>query len=93
MEKRKWSYRASNDDIVEKVWEVVCLFEAELFATLKRVEKTGCFGVGKLTPPLLNIETTSDMSGLSSAFSWTHKRPIWMHNITSPSENESQAIV
>lgn len=51
----------------------------------------GCFGCGIDTKSLLNINTTFDMFGLSSACSCTHNSPACMHLITSLPEYSSPA--
>lgn len=44
--------------------------------------KAGCLGEGRVVS-LLNIRTTADIVGLSTAPSCTHKSPICMHLNTS----------
>lgn len=52
----------------------------------------GCLGWGIDTASsLLNISTTFDMLGLSSACSWTHNIPTCMHLIASLAEYDSPA--
>lgn len=43
----------------------------------------GVLGCGIVAVSLLNISTAEDIVGLSSARSWTHKRPTCMHLKTS----------
>ena len=42
-------------------------------------ENAGCFGEGRSAISLLNIETTSDILGLSAALSWTQRSAMFMY--------------
>lgn len=85
-------YRASIT--VTVTWFTVnvssCLLEDESVSTsfLPR-QNPGFFGNGNVAVSLLNIKTTDDITGLSSACSWTHKRPTWMHLNTSYGAHDS----
>lgn len=82
--------------IVTVTWFTVqdwsCLLEEESvssgFLFLSR-QKPGFLGWGIVAVSLLNIRTTDDIVGLSSARSWTHKSPTCMHLNTSEGEYES----
>ena len=41
-------------------------------------ENTGFLGEGRSAGSLLNIEITSDMVGLSAAFSWTQRNAMFI---------------
>ena len=56
--------------------------KASSFATLTW-KYPGCLGSGRVTLLLLSIATTSDMLGLSVAFSCTHNNAMLMHLIIS----------
>lgn len=75
-------------NIVTVTWFTVnvssCLLEDESVSMgfLPR-QNPGVLGWGMVAVSLLNIKTTDAIVGLSSAFSWTHKRPTCMHLRTS----------
>ena len=61
-----------------------CLLEDESVSKgLLPRQYPGVLGWGIVAVSLLNINTAEDIVGLSSAFSWTHKRPTCMHLKTS----------
>lgn len=87
-----WScYRASMAENVKRFSECTSRLNG-LSTSVIRLEYVGCFGLGKVAPSLLNIETTSDMVGLSSAQSWTHKSPTWMQSSRLSVELESANV-
>jgi len=46
-------------------------------------KNAGCFGAGRTMLSFVSMETTLDIVGRSVAWSCTHKRPTWMHLVTS----------
>lgn len=73
------------------VYDSSCLAEDELVSPgLLPKTKPGCLGSGINAASLLNIKTTEDIAGLSSARSWTHMRPMCMHLSTSDCEHDSE---
>ena len=76
---------------VTVTWFIVsCLTEEESVSLgLLPRTKPGCLGCGIDAVSLLNIKTTEEIVGLSSARSWTHIRPTCMHLSTSDTEYES----
>lgn len=84
-------YLASN--IVTVTWFTVN--DSSFFPEEESVSKgflprqyPGVLGCGIVEVSLLNIKTTDAIVGLSSARSWTHRRPTCMHLRTSLDENE-----
>ena len=47
------------------------------------IKKAGSDGTGSDRESLLSMRTTLFMVGLLATFSWTHKRAMWMHLISS----------
>jgi len=54
-------------------------------------ENAGCLGNGNCAS-LVNVDTTSDMVGLSKALSSTHSKPTLMHLKTWSLEQDSLSI-
>ena len=81
-----FSYLASNTVTVTLFTEndSSCLLEDESISKgLLPRQYPGVLGWGIVAVSLLNINTAEDIVGLSSARSWTHKRPTCMHLKTS----------
>lgn len=51
-------------------------------ASLLEVPYAGRFGSGKNMTSLVSMDITSDIVGLSIAYSWTHKSPTWINFAT-----------
>ena len=66
-----------------------CFEEESVSPGLLPRTKPGYLGSGIDAVSLLNIKTTEDIVGLSSARSCTHIRPTFMHLSTSDTEYES----
>lgn len=86
-----WHYRASMTERVTSVTVQVSssigFFGEEEEERLLLTQKPGRLGWSISVVSLVSIRTTDDITGLSSAHSCTHKRPICMHLKTSCGRN------
>jgi hypothetical protein len=85
------NYQRTNWEIVVSLKEKKFSGNSDLFSSSSFVfvEKAGTFGIVRLAISLFSIEETSNMDGLSAAFSRTHKRAICKHLISFHDENVS----
>lgn len=85
----KWLYRPSMTVTVIVFLELKTLSLICSISLFLCAKYAGWFGVANVVHPFSKLNTTEDMNGLSSGFSWTHKSPTWMQSKASSSKQLS----